>query len=91
MEFQWIIKNKDVSLLKDFVRRHQNNNFVKNRIKRNLSDEIPKFSKEEFWKWMLACLLTTQQRSGPNSKISKFLITKPFPLGYRYCKESPSL
>jgi len=86
MKFQWIITGEDITLLKDFVNKHKENNFVKNRMRRNLSDNPPVFTKEEFWKWMIACLLTTQQRSGPNSKISKFLITNPFPLNYNLCK-----
>jgi thermostable 8-oxoguanine DNA glycosylase len=91
MKFQWIITDDDTKLLIDFVNKHKENNFVKSRIRRNLSDNYPQFSKEEFWKWMVACLLTTQQRSGPNSKISKFLITNPFPLNYNSCKESENL
>lgn len=91
MEFQWIITTEDTKLLNNFVNKHKENNFVKNRIKRNLSDNPPIFSKEEFWKWVVACLLTTQQRSGPNSKISKFLITNPFPLNYNLCKESNNI
>jgi len=37
---------------------------------------------------MTACLLTTQQRSGPNSSISKFLTTNPYPLSYQYIIKS---
>ncbi len=91
MKFQWIITDEDIKLLKEFVSKHKGNNFVKNRIKRNLSDNPPSFSKEEFWKRMIACLLTTQQRSGPNSKISKFLIIDQFPLNYDLCKKSKDL
>jgi len=91
MEFKWIIDKEDVQRLNDFVNKHKENNFVKNRIRRNLSNSIPQFSKSEFWKWMVACLLTTQQRSGPNSQISKLLITNPFPLNYDFCKKSDNL
>jgi len=91
MKFQWIITDEDTELLNNFVNKHKENKFVKSRIKRNLSDNIPDFSKEEFWKRMVACLLTTRQRSGPNSKISKFLVTNPFPLNYNFCKESNNL
>ncbi len=75
MKFQWIITNEDITLINKFVNNHKENNFVKNRIQRNLVDNPIPFSKEEFWKSMLACLLTTQQRSWPNSKISKFINT----------------
>lgn len=91
MDFQWIINNEDVKLLKDFVSKHKGNNFVKGRIKRNLSDSSLKFSRDEFWKRMIACLLTTQQRSGPNSNISRFLKSSSLILDYNYCKISNNL
>lgn len=91
MEFKWIIRQHDIDTLASFVNKHKENYFVKNRIRRNLSETIPSFSKSEFWKWMVACLLTTQQRSGPKSKISQFLATKPFPLDYDFCRESNNL
>src|SRR3989344_722242 len=87
MKFRWIITKQDIKSLNNFVNIHRKNNFVKNGIERNLSDKIPPFSKSKFWKWMVACLLTTQQRSGPNSKISKFMITDPFPLSYELCQK----
>jgi N-glycosylase/DNA lyase len=80
MEFEWVIHKQDIDRLTDFVNAQKGNSFVKNRVRRNLSDDIPQFSKDEFWKWMVACLLTTQQRSGPNSSITRFLMTSPFPL-----------
>ena len=91
MKFQWEIENHDIELLNKFVNIHKDNNFVKSRIKRNISFPSPNFSKEEFWKWMVSCLLTTQQRSGPNSNISKFIVNNPFPLNYNFCKNSNNL
>lgn len=40
---------------------------------------------------MVACLLTTQQRSGPKSKITQFLAVEPFPLAYELCLSSNKL
>lgn len=37
------------------------------------------------------CLLTTQQRSGPNSPISKFLLTKPFPISLQECSQTKDI
>jgi hypothetical protein len=34
---------------------------------------------------MVFCLLTTQQRSGPESAIARFIRTQPFPLNYERC------
>ena len=35
---------------------------------------------------MLCCLATSQQRSGPNSKVAHFLRTRPFPITEDYCR-----
>ena len=40
---------------------------------------------------MVTCLLTSQQRSGPDSIVSKFVSQKPFPLGLDHCRAAPSL
>ncbi len=40
---------------------------------------------------MVACLLTTQQKSGPGRKITKFLISNPLLLNYDFCKMSKTL
>ncbi|MBI2541965.1 hypothetical protein HYV80_04605 [Candidatus Woesearchaeota archaeon] len=91
MEFKWVVNKEDIERLNNFVDKFKGNNFVKGRVKRNLSDSIPQFTESEFWKWMIGCLLTTQQRSGPNSRISKFLIITPFPLSYDSCKKTKNL
>jgi hypothetical protein len=36
-------------------------------------------------------LLTTQQRSGPDSPVSRFLLTTPFPLGFELCSHQRDL
>jgi Segregation and condensation complex subunit ScpB len=41
--------------------------------------------REDFWQQMVACPLTTQQRSGPTSAVTRFIRTLPFPLAYKTC------
>jgi hypothetical protein len=36
---------------------------------------------------MVSCLLTTQQRSGPKSPVTRFALTEPFPLAYDLCRQ----
>ena len=64
---------------------HCNDAFVKQRITKNLSKQKPPVSEEEFWECLVACLLTTQQRSGPKSIVTQFIATRPFPLRYEVC------
>lgn len=39
----------------------------------------------------MSCLLTTQQRSGPESAVTRFNKTNPFPLSYATCCDQKNL
>ena len=85
MKIIWEIEPKEIEETHAFYNAHWNNPFVRKRIERNL--ERPNFnpSKSEFFEAMVGCLLTTQQRSGPDSAVTMFLNSKPFPIGYQEC------
>ncbi|MGA9348998.1 MAG: hypothetical protein WBW48_09350 [Anaerolineae bacterium] len=85
MKIIWQIEARDVERVQTFFDLHQNDPFVQQRIERNLGKTKPKMSKAEFWQAMVSCLLTTQQRSGPDSAVTRFINTKPFPLNYQLC------
>jgi len=91
MQITWNITTEDTAKVKSFVEKYQDDLFVKERIRKNLATEKPPVTKETFWYWLVACLLTTQQRSGPNSAINQFLTTKPFPLGLDNCNSANKL
>ena len=80
MKLHWEIEPQDVEHVRELMELQENNPFVQERIKRNLWKEPPTVSKEWFWDVMVACLLTSQQRSGPNSPVTKFISQRPFPL-----------
>lgn len=91
MEIEWIIDPTDVQLIKDFVEDHIGDPFVKLRIRRNLGVDKPVITKKIFWQVMVSALLTTQQRSGPNSPIKSFSDSRPFPLSYSVCVSQTDL
>ncbi len=92
MEITWQVSEEDVKFIQEFYQQHKSNNSViTERIRRNVNREGMIFSKEDFWKSLVTCLLTTQQRSGPNSAIVRFLQQAPFPLSYAICREESSL
>lgn len=84
MKIIWQIDSEDVARVKAFFDQHRDNAFVRNRINVNLLDEKPPVSRNEFWNKMVGCLMTTQQRSGPNSPVSNFL-AEPFALRHEVC------
>lgn len=91
MKLTWEIEVKDVDKVRFFYEANKNNAFVEKRIKKNVEKVNVPFSNAIFWEAMIACLLTTQQRSGPNSSITKFICEKPFALSYSDCLLSKDL
>lgn len=87
MKLLWQGEDEDVSRVKDFYDRNEGNDLVTGRREINVEGKPPKFSRASFWKHMVGCLLTTQQRSGPTSPVSTFTGTHPFPLNYTECKQ----
>jgi hypothetical protein len=85
MKHTWVIEPGDIEKVKRFLDQHCASPFVRQRIERNLRKEKLLPSKDEFWHQMVACLLTTQQRSGPRSAVTRLILTKPFPLAYETC------
>src|SRR5215211_7622476 len=91
MKVLWQIEDKDVSIVKEFYDKNKDNDLVVGRREINVEGKPPKFSRASFWNHMVGCLLSTQQRSGPTSPISRFSGTYPFPLNYTECKRHPRL
>ena len=91
MQLKWEVNADDVAKVHTFLARMKDNPFVTNRIRNNVTGPRPMFSKDRVWHEMVACLLTTQQRSGPNSAISRLIGTDPFPLSYSISSVSVDL
>lgn len=85
MKLSLQIERKDIKKVQTFLASHQDNAFVKHRVAKNLSTARPRITKRAFWGRMVACLLTTQQRSGPKSAVTRFITTRPFPLRHSLC------
>lgn len=91
MKVLWKVSKRDIHKAKAFYNAHKHDLAVLDRIERNIKKVHPDFSKVIFWKSMVSCLLTTQQKSGPDSSVSKFRNTRSFPLNYSKCKRSTNL
>jgi thermostable 8-oxoguanine DNA glycosylase len=85
MRIIWQIDPEDVVKVKAFYSENQDNTLVQERIRRNMRADKSPVTKCQFWEELVGCLLTSQQRSGPNSRVSRFLSVSPFPLGYDIC------
>ena len=91
MKIVWDIDAGDIARVKQFFDLHRGNPFVRGRIATNLRDHKPPVTKELFWEVMIACLLTTQQRSGPGSPVTRFISSSPFLLRHEVCRGQTDL
>ncbi len=91
MKIEWIIETADVAKVNSFFLQHKDRAFVQKRIATNLRRQEHAVTIGRFWQAMVSCLLTTQQRSGPASAVTRFIMTRPFPLAYGNCRRHKSL
>src|SRR5882672_7211291 len=89
MNLIWDITDNDINRVKDFLESHDNN-FVKNRIAKNINQQNVKITRNTILKGVIMCLLTSQQRSGPNSPIAIFLRKTDFPITYESVSSNTS-
>jgi len=86
MRITWQIEKQDIARVKSLLAYYKDHPMVRRRIECNLSDTKPRVSRSRFWRALITCLLTTQQKSGPGSAIFRFTHTRPFPLNYQACR-----
>lgn len=87
MKLKWYISASDAHRLRHFVDLHRQNGLVKKRISQNVKGQRPPVTKARFWKALMLCLLTTQQRSGPGSPVNTLLADRRFPLSLQRCQK----
>jgi len=85
MEIIYKISINEVKQLKNFYNKWHKDPFVIRRYEKNILKKNGKTDKSQIWETMISCLLSTQQRSGPESFVTKFITAKPFPLKYTNC------
>ena len=81
MNISWNISGQDIQKVKEILNEN-NNLFLKTRRERNVEKKNIVINKDAIIKAMIMCLLTSQQRSGPNSVVGQFLKIEPFPIIY---------
>ena len=62
-----------IDAVRNVVAAKRHDPFFKRRHERNVENPPTRFSREEFWRFMIVCICTSVQKSGPNSRVSKFV------------------
>jgi hypothetical protein len=86
-----VVNNGDVAAVRDLIERSRDTDFFRDRRVRNVALPPPNFSRADFWRILVGCLLTTQQRSTKGSAVDRFLEIDTFPLALNACEKQPSV
>lgn len=79
MNINWNISQADIKKVKKVIADNENA-FLLSRQLRNVEKQNIVIDKDTILKTMIMCLLTSQQRSGPNSTVGLFRKLDPFPV-----------
>ncbi|MGO3868892.1 MAG: hypothetical protein ACTJH7_02345 [Alcaligenes sp.] len=85
----WSVSAAAIAKWKQLVEDNKNKDLVVRRRARNVTrSEVIDLSSAEIWRIFVGCNVTTQQRSGPNSAVSKFLNSESPALDVGICRKS---
>jgi N-glycosylase/DNA lyase len=85
MKQTWTIEPVDIQRVATLLEEEAQNAWVKQRIAYNLAADKAVVGRAGFWKQMVACLLTSRQRSDADAPITRFNRVQPYPLAYETC------
>lgn len=90
MNITWDISDKDIQRIKKVLNENENP-FLLKRRERNVERKNIVINEDVIIKGMIACLLTSQQRSGPNSVVGQFLSKDPFPITFENISQTDNI
>jgi thermostable 8-oxoguanine DNA glycosylase len=91
MKATWEIDKKTLKNWQDFFEINKNRALSKRRRARNVRRIGIDLSKNEIWRVLIGCQVTTQQRSGPNSVVANFLNSESAALKLAECRRVKSV
>lgn len=90
MNISWDISDQDIQRIKKILNENKNP-FLNKRRERNVEKQNIVINKDTIIKTMIMCLLTSQQRSGPNSVVGQFLRIEPFPVTFKTISQTENI
>jgi hypothetical protein len=75
----------DAEIIKTFTRQQEGRLFVQKRFRENVEPKEVNQARDFIWFAHVGCLLTTQQKSGPGTPVTRFLNLRPFPIRLEDC------
>lgn len=87
-QVEWRFDDGEIDRIREIVASQSENPFVRKRREKNVKPAEINISKDRFWNAHLAALLTSQQRSGPDSHVSQFLKEGLITLRLDHCQNA---
>ena len=91
MDLHWEFTDHDVERLSTFVRAQSAKRLVVERKRRNVDRKDIDTSDAATWCVLVGCLVTTQQPSGDNSNVARFLASESAVLDLKACRANQNL
>lgn len=86
-QVEWEFSEEEINRILDLITDQADDPFVQKRREQNVVEAEIEITAEQFWDAHLAALLTSQQRSGPNSYVSRFLKNEIYILSLDRCRD----
>lgn len=77
---RWSITTPQADHARAVLQEAEGSNFFEARKKRNIEQARLQRTPEVYWRILVGCVVTTQQRSGPGTIVGEFVNREPFPL-----------
>ena len=87
----WEIDKAAIQRWREFVSSNIENDVARDRKRRNVDRKDIDLSKPRLWRVFVGCQVTTQQRSGPNTAVSRFIDSTSPALNYQTCRRNSSV
>ena len=91
MKIEIIFSRADVMRVRDVVTRMADHAIVVERRERNVYRQGIDLSHKTIWRRQIGCLLTTQQKSGENSAVQRFIRSTSPLLSLRQCDKTKDI
>jgi thermostable 8-oxoguanine DNA glycosylase len=83
MELIWKLSDSDITKVRDYVKKNNNQN-VERIINRNINHIDRRIDKDSILRTMLICLLSSETDPYPESKVEQMFRKKPYLLNYQF-------
>lgn len=76
----WKIEPVQIEWVEEMIDEYKSRDIYQHRLAKNVRHDRLDLSRENYWEKLIGCVITSQQRSGPGTKVHEFMNREEFPL-----------